>query len=611
MIKRILTTFTALLLCSTAGAEIIAGQTSYQVDDKPVLGRLENIYYNDVAELSAIPFTGKIDTGAETTSMHADNIVVTSQNEKYKGLKTNELLETIVYELGGPKERLDKDHFTSTEKNIQATVEFTVANPYTGEDITITRPLFNISSIRSRSSPEPIFRPVIEMALSIGGHKITTPVNLTDRSVFSAPFLVGKSYLQGNAWVLAGYDYFQTQEESQIIGRKERLSVLDIPVNVSMSMHNRYSILNAANVKVDQKNSTVNFDLVGSNNKKKNMQLPIVRMLNFRDYSTPLVYVPIEAANGFKQHILVYLKDRSKSSSQLRLGRKSLSKFFMIDPSRQYLLAEKTEKFNSKTTEVISAKEDMLFENIKLSAEPSFAAKTSKLLVEKFELLEKQSKVKITIKKDGLQQEIVKPVEKIIVVGEERRPVIEGDVQLNANPFKLQLALEVKENAEQPDILLGRSFFSDKRVLNVRSENILTAHAPVKAGFIEVVQLGKLAFPAKLDTGADVSSMNAVNIQRFKDKGKDMVTFTYENKLGTKKEFTKEVAGVMRVKAKAGEKANERPIVIMDVTLNGETKKVRVNLQDRSRFDYSMILGKNFLADDYYVSSEHIYLIEK
>ncbi|WP_019615403.1 RimK/LysX family protein [Psychromonas ossibalaenae] len=586
-------------------------QASYQVDDKPVLGRLENIYYNDVSELGAIPFPGKIDTGAETTSMHADNIVVTSLNEKYKGLKTNELLKTIVYELGGPKERLDKDHFTSKEKNIQATVEFTIPNPYTGADITITRPLFNISSIRSRSSPEPIFRPVIEMALTIGGHKVTTPVNLTNRSTFSTPFLVGRSYLQGNAWVLAGYDYLQTQKEAQIIGRKERLSVLDIPVNVSMSLRNRYSILNAQNVKVDQKSDTVSFDLIGSNNKKKNMQLPIVRMLNFKDYSTPLVYIPIEAANGFKEHILVYLKDRSKNSSQLRLGRKSLSKFFMIDPSREYLLAAKTEKFSSKTTEVISAKEDILFENIKLSAAPSFAANTSKLQVEKFEVLEKQNKVKITIKKDGLQQEILKPIEKTIVVGKERRPVIEGDVTLNAKPFTLLLALDIKEDSQQPDIFLGRSFFSDKRVLNLRSENILTAHAPVKAGYIEVVQIGKLAFPAKLDTGADVSSMNAVNIQRFKDKGKEMVTFTYENKLGTKKEFTKEVVDVMRVKAKAGEKAKERPVVIMDVTLNGETKKVRVNLQDRSRFDYSMILGKNFLADDYYVSSEHIYLIEK
>ena len=48
----------------------------------------------------------------------------------------------------------------------------------------------------------------------------------------------------------------------------------------------------------------------------------------------------------------------------------------------------------------------------------------------------------------------------------------------------------------------------------------------------------------------------------------------------------------MRIKAKKGEKANVRPVIEMQVKLGDLEKKVRVNLQDRSRFHYSMILGK-------------------
>ncbi|MFA0252746.1 RimK/LysX family protein, partial [Vibrio sp. 10N.261.45.A4] len=58
-------------------------------------------------------------------------------------------------------------------------------------------------------------------------------------------------------------------------------------------------------------------------------------------------------------------------------------------------------------------------------------------------------------------------------------------------------------------------------------------------------------------------------------------------------------------------KPNERPVVMMDVTLGEVSKTVRVNLQDRSRFEYSMILGKNFLKNGVVVGSDNTYLLGK
>lgn len=67
----------------------------------------------------------------------------------------------------------------------------------------------------------------------------------------------------------------------------------------------------------------------------------------------------------------------------------------------------------------------------------------------------------------------------------------------------------------------------------------------------------------------------------------------------------------MRIKAKKGEKVNIRPVVEMEVKLGDLEKKVKVNLQDRSRFEYSMILGKNFLKYGALVSSDEDYVLGK
>ncbi|MGR5456509.1 putative ATP-dependent zinc protease, partial [Vibrio alfacsensis] len=109
----------------------------------------------------------------------------------------------------------------------------------------------------------PIYRPVITLPLTIAGKTVETEVNLTDRSGFSAPILIGKTFLADNAWVMAGYDYLQEQKDAQVIGRRESGEVDGVPVDVSLSLQNNYSILNAQNVEVNKKDNSVSFDLAG------------------------------------------------------------------------------------------------------------------------------------------------------------------------------------------------------------------------------------------------------------------------------------------------------------------------------------------------------------
>ncbi|MDV5059028.1 ATP-dependent zinc protease family protein [Vibrio diabolicus] len=605
----------ALLVAPLSWAQSISATTQdpvYQLDDKLVLGRVESVYYSDIPELKAVPFIGKIDTGADTTSMHAENIHVSSSHPDYQNLKDNELLWAIVDDLGGTKAKWDADTF----KPYQVKVSFTVPHPYTGKEIQITDDLERVSAIRSRTSKKPILRPTIKMPMTIAGHTVDTEVNLTKRTQFSSPILIGKTYLDNNAWVFAGYDYLQEQPSAKMIGKKETVEVEGVPYKISISTTSRYTNVHALDIKVDKKNNEVSFTLEGENGKRHPMTLPLVRMLKTTKSERPLVYLPVKIDENETQRWLVYLRDRSKFSSQIRLGQDVASQHFVIDTDRENLLGgvEKTFKSALKSKPlVISPEEQVTIDGYTVPAYPTFTVKTPLLRVNGFEVTEKGKDESVTfylMNDEGKEEKITKPVVKKLKVGSTVRPVVDGDFLFGSKETSMEFALDVLDEDEtQPFFVFGHDIAKGGVLLNTRADHLLYARPLFKAGHIEVAEVEGMSFPVKLDTGADVSSINAKDIKRFQKDGKDMVSFTYENDLGMTKAFTREVVDVMRITAKKGEKANERPVVEMHVKLGELEKKIRVNLQDRGRFHYSMILGKNFLKHGAVVSSDTNYIV--
>ncbi|WP_104034471.1 putative ATP-dependent zinc protease [Vibrio jasicida] len=606
----------ALLAAPLAWSQSLSATTQdpiYQLDDKLVLGRVESVYYSDIPELSDVPFIGKIDTGADTTSMHAENIHVSSTNPEYKNLKDSKLMWAIIDDLGGTKAKWDADSF----KPYQVKVTFTLHHPYTGKEIKITDDLERISAIRSRTSEKPILRPTVKMPMTIAGHTVDTVVNLTKRTQFSAPILIGKTYLDNNAWVFAGYDYLQEQPKAQMIGKKETVEVEGVPYKISISTTSRYTNVHALNIKVDEKKKQVSFTLEGENGKRHPMTLPLVRMLKTSKSERPLVYLPVKVSETETQQWLVYLRDRSGFSSQIRLGKDVASQHFVIDTDKENLLGGVEKSFKSALKSkplVISPEESVNIDGYVLSAYPTFAVKTPLMRVDGFELTEKDKKEVVTFylpNAEGKEEKIIKRVLKKLKVGDSVRPVVEGEFLFGDEEKNIDFAIDVleKDDQEQPFFVFGHNMAKGGVLLNTRADHLLDAKPLFKAGHIEVAEVEGMSFPVKLDTGADVSSINAKNIKQFKKDGKDMVSFTYENDSGMKKEFTKPVVDVMRIKAKKGEKANVRPVVEMHVKLGELEKKIRVNLQDRSRFHYSMILGKNFLKHGAIVASDTNYIV--
>lgn len=122
-------------------------------------------------------------------------------------------------------------------------------------------------------------------------------------------------------------------------------------------------------------------------------------------------------------------------------------------------------------------------------------------------------------------------------------------------------------------------------------------------GEVEPVTLVKsgLTLPARIDTGATTSSLDATEIKRFERDGKKWVRFTVtDRRSGEKKEMECRLSRTVKIK-RHGEESLERPVVKVK-TLMGEAELVReFSLTDRGEFTYQILIGRNFLQGEFVV----------
>jgi hypothetical protein len=131
--------------------------------------------------------------------------------------------------------------------------------------------------------------------------------------------------------------------------------------------------------------------------------------------------------------------------------------------------------------------------------------------------------------------------------------------------------------------------------------NAMANHDKVVLGFIEKVTLvdNDLVLSAKLDTGAKSASLNATKITKIEKNNKPYLKFIVPSKAGDMS-FTCEYVGTVNIKIRSDEKAIsplvkasiDRPVVLMRLKLGNEERIVRVNLTNRKRFVYPLLLGR-------------------
>ncbi len=139
-----------------AVAACAAPSPGYGVEGgKTILGHVERVIISD----QGFSLKARLDTGAETTSLDAHNI------RRFR--------------------RGDARY-----------VRFEVIDPDSGEFVTLERPLLRNVRIRQHSG-QAMRRPVVKMWLCIGPLVHEVEVNLTPRSEFLYPLLIGRSAMRG------------------------------------------------------------------------------------------------------------------------------------------------------------------------------------------------------------------------------------------------------------------------------------------------------------------------------------------------------------------------------------------------------------------------------
>lgn len=117
-------------------------------------------------------------------------------------------------------------------------------------------------------------------------------------------------------------------------------------------------------------------------------------------------------------------------------------------------------------------------------------------------------------------------------------------------------------------------------------------------GWVERVLVGEsqLEMKAKLDTGADTSSIHASKIHRSRGQnGQTWVEFrlTDEDSDRTVR-YKKRLVRYAYIKEHDGP-SQRRPVVELEVCLGDHRQQIEVSLVDRSGFDYPVLLGRNAL----------------
>jgi hypothetical protein len=140
---------------------------------------------------------------------------------------------------------------------------------------------------------------------------------------------------------------------------------------------------------------------------------------------------------------------------------------------------------------------------------------------------------------------------------------------------------------------------------------IATCAQPMVVGWIERVRIGLegLVISAKLDTGADHSSLHASEIRwHVRDDG-DWVGFDVVNENGEKAHFERKVVRIARVR-RAGGAVQKRPVIMMGICLGGVYRLTQVNLVDRTGLNYEFLVGRSFLMEGFAVDSSRVYTVE-
>lgn len=110
---------------------------------------------------------------------------------------------------------------------------------------------------------------------------------------------------------------------------------------------------------------------------------------------------------------------------------------------------------------------------------------------------------------------------------------------------------------------------------------------------------------ARVDTGADTSSLDAVDIERAGEgegglKRGDVIRFSTRAEGGGRREMRARILRFAPIKRK-GAPPQRRPVIELEICFGGKRLRTQATLADRRNFKYPMLIGRNVLEKGYLV----------
>lgn len=132
-------------------------------------------------------------------------------------------------------------------------------------------------------------------------------------------------------------------------------------------------------------------------------------------------------------------------------------------------------------------------------------------------------------------------------------------------------------------------------------------------GEVENVSLldEKLTFSARIDTGAETSSLGVYRMQDFERDGKTWVKFKLVDEESAPT-YEYRVNGRVNIKQGANSEGDERFEIKMNIRIGNKDYSRQVfNLADRSYLDHQVLIGRSFLTDVAIVDTGSKYRLKK
>ena len=135
-------------------------------------------------------------------------------------------------------------------------------------------------------------------------------------------------------------------------------------------------------------------------------------------------------------------------------------------------------------------------------------------------------------------------------------------------------------------------------------------------GWREWLALPDLEVPrikVKVDTGAASSALHAVDVERFRRRGKTMVRFQvhpFQRDEGRTVEAVAEMIDERTVRDSGG-KSERRPVIATRAKMRGRVWKIEVTLTRRDQMGFRMLLGRSALRGRFLVDPRRSFLAGK